>query len=149
MEFSPNEVRELVLADHAALRIRLELLRRAVREADTDRNPAALCDLLPSVLDQLSSHLELQDRVLAPVLQVIDAWGPERASRLGEEHAAQRAWIEESRLRLEQNRDDAGRLAVLARAMIERVEKHIAEEEDSVLCADILTDGVIQIDFGG
>lgn len=149
MELSPKEVREVILADHAALRVRLDLLRRAIRVADTSGDPSALMELLPSLLDHLSAHLALEDQLLAPTLKTIDAWGPEREKRLAEEHGAQREWIAECRRRLEATEGDTGELAVQALVMIGRIEEDMVHEEGDALGPHLLSDEVIHVDFGG
>ncbi|MBX3269397.1 MAG: hemerythrin domain-containing protein [Sandaracinaceae bacterium] len=149
MELSPREVREVVLADHAALRVRIELLRRAIGTAGVTGDPAALRELLPSFLDHLGAHLALEDQLLAPTLASIDAWGPERSRRLAEEHAAQRAWIAASRERLAATGGDASTLAAEALVMIARVEEDMAQEEQVALDPRLYDDGVIQVDFSG
>ena len=149
MELSPREVREVVLADHAALRVRIELVRRAIGVAGVTGDPAALRELLPSLLDHLAAHLALEDQLLAPTLASIDAWGPERSRRLAEEHGAQRAWIAAARARLAATGGDASALATEALEMIERVEADMTQEEHEALDLRLYDDGVIQIDFSG
>lgn len=149
MELSPKEVRELVLADHAALRVRLDLLERAVGAAERDGDPHQLRELLPSLLDHLSAHLDLEDQVLAPTLQTIDAWGPERAERLAKEHGEQREWIADCRAELVKNDGEVSQLATLALEMIDVIQADMDHEETSVLDPRLLTDEIIQIDFGG
>lgn len=139
----------MVLADHAALRVRLDLLRRAIRVADQDGDPSALMELLPSLLDHLSAHLALEDQILAPTLQTIDAWGPEREKRLAEDHGAQREWIRECRRQLEANAGDAAELATQALVMIGRIEEDMKDEEAEALGPHLLSDEVIQVDFSG
>jgi len=149
MELSPAEIRELVLADHSALRVRLELVRRAIRRADEQQDPNALLELLPSLIDHLSAHLDLEDQMLGPTLATIDAWGPERAKRLATEHAAQRKWLAEARAELNKNAVDLGSLSVQALVMIGRIEEDMEHEEKEVLDPRLLTDELIHIDFGG
>jgi len=149
MELSPKEVRELVLADHAALRVRLDLVKRAVTGAQEDGDPRQLRELLPSLLDHLSAHLDLEDQILAPTLKTIDAWGPERAERLDGEHRDQRAWIAGCRGELVKNEGDVSKLLDQAAEMIDRIEDDMDQEEKSVLDPRLLTDEIIQIDFGG
>lgn len=149
MELSPREVREVVLADHAALRVRLELLRRAIRVADQSGDASALLELLPSLLDHLSAHLALEDQLLGPTLATIDAWGPEREKRLRAEHQSQREWIKSSRAWLETHDDDASDVTTHALVMIGRIEEDMAHEEVEVLDPQLLTDAVIHVDFSG
>lgn len=146
---SPRQVRELVLADHAALRVRLELVRWAIRQADADADASALLDALPTLLDHLSAHLALEDQVLAPTLARIDAWGPEREKHLTREHTEQREWIERMRQSLVEHRDDVGRISTQAMVMIGRIEDDMRHEEASVLDPRLLTDDIVQVDFGG
>jgi len=149
MELSPNEVRELVLADHKALRVRLTLLRRAVINAQDKGDARALLEMLPSLLDHLGAHLDLEDQVLAPTLRTIDAWGEEREKRLADEHTEQRAWIGQSRANIERDREDLNQISARALTMIDRIEADMEHEEAHVLDPALMTDQVIYVDFGG
>ncbi len=149
MELSPNEVRDLVLADHAALRVRLGLLRRAVAVADERGDSGALLEMLPGLLDHLSAHLDLEDQILAPTLRTIDAWGPEREQRLSAEHAEQRAWIADCRAQLAVVGGDLESVSAQALMMIGRIEQDMDQEEAHVLDPKLMTDEIIYVDFGG
>ena len=149
MELSPNEVRDLVLADHEALRVRLSLLRRAVVVSDENGDAGALREMLPGLLDHLAAHLDLEDQILAPTLRTIDAWGAERERRLAAEHAEQRAWIAECRAQLAQSGDAPGSVSAQALMMIGRIEDDMEHEEEHVLDPKLMTDEIIYVDFGG
>ncbi|HLH28382.1 MAG TPA: hemerythrin domain-containing protein [Acidimicrobiales bacterium] len=87
----PSEVRAEVLAQHEALRSRLAAARLAAYEMLDGRPPApALRDEVLRLAVEMEVHLGFEERMLAPVLAALDAWGPERAERLRTEHAKQR-----------------------------------------------------------
>jgi pimeloyl-ACP methyl ester carboxylesterase len=77
----PNEVESLTLMDAFLPGI------GAWRDIYDDPNPLAVIALKSELL----AHLADEERLLEPILAVIDAWGSIRAALLGAEHAHQRA----------------------------------------------------------
>ncbi|MGF1466379.1 MAG: hemerythrin domain-containing protein [Sandaracinaceae bacterium] len=143
----PSQVREKILAEHAKLRTRIGELRAVLDEVG-DAAASTRDDLRRSVLDLLTAleaHIDHEDEVLLPTLRTIDAWGEERARRLGAEHAEQRTWIAEQRAKI-----GAGPIRVAAvRAFLDRLEKDMEVEEASSLSPDLLTEYPFPVDLGG
>jgi iron-sulfur cluster repair protein YtfE (RIC family) len=143
-ELLPSEVREKVLQEHAALREQIAAVRAAI-----DEGGDALLEAARALFDGLLRHLDSEDRILIPTLETIDAWGPQRAQRLRDEHAGQRRWVARTRERL--TSDPAALSAQLDRltTFLERLEKDMEEEESDELNADLLREYPFPVDMGG
>ncbi|HEX8952517.1 MAG TPA: hemerythrin domain-containing protein, partial [Polyangia bacterium] len=87
---SLERLRRQILAEHGEL-------RAAIAKVATAEEPARLALATNALCDLLADHLGHEDDELEPVLRTIDAWGPERARRLRDEHAAQRARLAQLR----------------------------------------------------
>src|SRR4051812_234805 len=88
----PAEVRRSVLEQHASLR---ELFARALEQtgaylrADKHVDATIVADLARELQRRFRAHLAFEERALAPILMVIDSWGPERVDDLLGEHERQ------------------------------------------------------------
>jgi hypothetical protein len=142
---NPSYVRERILEDHDALRQRLSEL-----EAATDAllvNNAIMShvgELALSLLVALTRHTELEDEILAPALQDIDAWGAIRAEQLLAHHQAQRADLREvSKLfELQPNAYDVARVI---NTLVRELRTDMEHEERDLLNADLLRDDVVAV----
>jgi hypothetical protein len=129
----PSDVRERIRADHAALRPLLcavgDLARR-VEAGEGSRVVASLRECGVALLERFAAHLELEERILLPVLR---AEGGVRAERLAREHHEQRLLLEYILGRLQ---DAARPSLVLGRELIGLVDvlmDDMADEEAGVL----------------
>lgn len=137
---SHERLRRQILAEHGEL-------RAAIAKVATAEEPARLALATNALCDLLEDHLAHEDEVLEPVLRTIDAWGPERARRLRDEHLQQRA-------RLAQLRRDVATAPALALArevqpFLEELLVDMAGEERDVLDPDLLRDDTVSVEFGG
>lgn len=148
MELMPSEVRDVVLSDHAALRARITLIKRALREAEGQGNEAPLRSLLPDLFAHLRSHLALEDRLLLPTLRSIDAWGPQREAAMVELHAQQRRWISDMSERMA-GAATALELVKQTKEIIDELERDMESEEKDALNEQLLRDDPISVEFGG
>jgi hypothetical protein len=145
----PGQVRELIMLEHVHLR---QLLHRTLAAARSvldgsvsDEEVEAMRALARAALTALVSHTELEDRILAPVLETIDAWGQVRATNLRQEHVAQRLALQ----RALQAVSEAGPASTaLLAASIEDVLldilRDMEREEDDVLSRELLSDEITQ-----
>lgn len=140
-ELLPSEVRERVLADHHRLRERIAKLRALIEGRDSDAVLAATRELLATLRD----HLDLEDEILLPTLETIDAWGPERRKRLAAEHAEQRRVIERAEKELG-TADEAG-LLIRVGELLDDLETDMKHEERQDLDPSLLTEIPIRVDF--
>lgn len=146
----PSRVRARVLEDHGVLRGHIAKVRAAAKAARGDAQEAqAFRSATLALLSALRDHLTLEDELLLPTLRTIDAWGPERAKRLEQEHEHQREVLEMT----ERELSDASRSIDEAVGRIEqfldRLEKDMALEEKTSLDEELLREYPIRTDFGG
>jgi Hemerythrin HHE cation binding domain len=90
-------------------------------------------------------HLAFEERRLAPILAVMDLWGPERVADLLSEHARQRAEMEALLEGIAQGWD-ADRVALTLRSLTADLLSDMAEEERGCLHAEILRWDVVEVD---
>jgi CBS domain-containing protein len=146
-QLSALEIRELVLSEHLHLR---QLIAHALDNARNvcagethEQDIRAMRNAARSVCTALIAHTELEDRLLAPLLETIDAWGPVRASQLRREHARQRLGLDRALLILEDETQ-----AVLAQAasiedLLRQIQEDIAQEETELLGSDVLKEELV------
>ena len=146
----PTQVRERVLADHDMLRAQIRSARELGQRAKDD--PAgfdAFAVAAGELLSALSKHLDLEDQILVPVLDGIDAWGPERARRLAEEHAGQREILRRTQIALGSQARQAIDIVRGMERFIERLEADMELEERTTLSDELFTAFPVPTDFGG
>jgi Hemerythrin HHE cation binding domain len=144
---SPAEVRELVLAQHQALR---RLLRSALDAAETESRaprPRSI-DLMRFTWElqrRFAAHLAFEERFMFPALREADSWGPQRVEMLTSEHAQQRqdlaalvALVGARGAALDISRS----LGAFCRALLVDME----EEEAGYVNRELLRDDVVAID---
>jgi iron-sulfur cluster repair protein YtfE (RIC family) len=134
---NPSEVRTQILAEHDRLRVLLSELEAA---ADRDALRRALGELLSS----LRNHVAREDEILVPALEAADAWGPQRAARIRENHEAQLRLLstwERAATGSLAPADLASRLAHFAAGLRD----DMASEEADLLRPDVLRDDVVAI----
>ena len=137
---SHERLRRQILAHHAELRAAIARVATAEEPAKLALATSALCDLV-------ADHLSYEDEALEPVLRAIDAWGPERARRLRQDHAEQRVRLAE--LRREVATAPALALAREVQPFLEALLADMAAEERDVLAPSLLRDDTITVEFGG
>jgi iron-sulfur cluster repair protein YtfE (RIC family) len=137
---SCERVRRQVLAEHGEL-------RTAIARVTNANHPTRLVLATSALLDLLSEHIGHEDQILEPLLRDIDAWGPERARRLREEHAAQRAEI--AKLRAELATAPPATLDWEVQHFVEQLVADMEHEEQDTLDASVLRDDCITVEFGG
>lgn len=135
-----ERLRRQILAEHVEL-------RAAIAKVATAEAPARLALATSALCDLLEDHLAFEDERLEPVLRSIDAWGPERARRLRQEHVAQRARMAE--LRREVATAPALALAREVQPFLEALLADMAAEEREVLDPNLLRDDTVSVEFGG
>ncbi len=143
----PATVRRQVLEQHAALRV---LLQEALDETTRGlRGESERLDEVASAARELHrrfhAHLAFEERALAPILAVIDLWGPERVADLLQEHARQRAELDTIVEGLEAGWD-LDRLSLTVRSLATDLLRDMAEEEQGLLEARALREELVDLD---
>ena len=92
MELSNEDRRRILRGQHVHLRKTIEAARTAASGAMAGKVSAGDLQLAVAALErELLAHLGEEERLLEPILERLDAWGPIRLSLLRAEHAHQRA----------------------------------------------------------
>lgn len=88
----PASVRDEVLDQHRQLRTLMTVLldRCTLDPGHEGASDRPLDDLVRDLNRSFGAHLLFEEQALAPVLAVVDHWGPERVRALHEDHARQR-----------------------------------------------------------
>jgi hypothetical protein len=148
---SPGAVRASILAQHRRIRSLLRALEEkathllassvpSLSERDHTRQLAlVLCSVM-------ASHIEFENRVLAPVLETVDAWGPVRAQRLREEHREQLELLRAYAHALEHAPHSGAELARSAWQLIALLRNDMEQEEAGVLNSGLLSDVAVAVD---
>ena len=141
----PATVRRNVLEQHTALR---ELLQRALEESTRGlrREGSGLSDLCAAARElhgRFHAHLAFEERALAPLLGIMDLWGPERVATLLAEHDRQRAEMNTILEGIEAGWD-AERIALTLRSLATDLLVDMEEEERGCLDAELLRQDAIE-----
>ena len=144
----PSEVRDRILRDHDELRRKLYAIERLAKEVGHDerRHVGPLRTSAERLLADLREHMRWEDRYLAPALEDSDAWGPERAEQLAEDHREQRNYLAGVIAELQDQVRPAAVLATHLLELVRRVLRDMEEEEAFFLDPDVLRDDVVGID---
>lgn len=130
-----NRVRRRILSDHEHLRGLLdEVDQQALRVAKgAEEGVGMLRALGLQLLTQLSEHLAVEDRYLAPALRRAGPAGCERAEQLGADHREQRVLLDYILAGLRDQSRPAAVLAAEWRSLVELLLEDMAQEELTML----------------
>lgn len=144
----PSEVRDRVLHDHEGLRELIQRVESLAREVAGGERPQVGClrEAAEKLLTTLLRHMDWEDRQLVPALADSDAWGPERARRLSEEHVEQREFLRGVIEGLQDQTRPAVALAASLTDLARRLRADMEDEESFFLDPDVLRDDVVGID---
>ena len=144
--------RAVLLAQHKRLRELIvdvgDAATNVLESSDAGIQPHA-ADLTNAVrifVEELRLHLASEEELLGPVLERLDAWGPERLEILRLEHAHQRAVLQALR-----NDWTLGprEMARRARSLVADVAMDMEAEERDLLSEALLRDDPIVLDQSG
>jgi len=92
VDVSNEERRRILREQHSHLRQTIETARRAATESLEGKGSSGELQRAVGALErELLAHLDTEERLLEPILEGLDAWGPIRLALLRAEHAHQRA----------------------------------------------------------
>jgi hemerythrin-like domain-containing protein len=148
-ELLPSEVRTRVLRDHEKLRTLIAKLREDAKRVRGGGDVEPFSKIAQELLTALKAHLDLEDEILMPTLETIDAWGPERAKRLAAEHQNQRAIVEQTEKVLAAPGPEPVETVARMEQFVDRLEKDMELEEKTSLDEELLREFPIRTDFGG
>ena len=138
-----SEVATRILAEHALLRPILKetkfLAERVANGEEGARAPLRAFALM--LYEKLVAHLDLEDRILAPVVLGISGWGPSLHAEMMLEHACQRAHLQGSIAGLRTGTISEERLAESIHVFVQSLMREMdAEERRLLLRSDLLAD---------
>lgn len=145
------DARERILAEHALLRglmTDLASLGRAVVHDEKLRPDVRRA--LAKLRAELERHLRFEETMLVPLLRDADAWGSVRVESMTKEHAEHHAVL----LALSEDAGEGIRtVETLSDEMawfVQSLERHMREEEATLLSEEALGDGsIVRDEIGG
>ena len=140
------KIRKTILVEHEGLRTNLasiEALLDKVSEGDVPARQTAH-QQLTSLLQTFLRHIEHEEKILQPVLEKIDAWGPQRKAAMDEEHKLQRALV--MQLTSINPAYDPATWARDVRIFSKDLLLDMADEEKTCLSPNVLHDDVVVVD---
>jgi iron-sulfur cluster repair protein YtfE (RIC family) len=140
------KIRKIILVEHDGLRLSLraiEDLLDKVAAGDVEARKSAHGQLI-ALLQTFLRHIEHEERILQPVLAVIDAWGPQRKAAMDEEHAMQRDLV--TQLTTIDPAGDPAAWAREVRIFTKDLLMDMADEEKTCLSPNVLRDDVVVVD---
>lgn len=146
MTMDNAKIRKIILVEHEGLRGGLRSIEALLGKHESG-DPAALAiahQELKNFVTGFLRHIEHEERILEPVLAVIDAWGPQRKQAMDEEHAMQRELVG----RLAKMEPSSNVVAWLheVRTFMTDLYKDMADEERTCLSPNVLRDDVVVVD---
>ena len=142
---SHDHKRQILRAQHGVLRELIAGMRQlAIEVQAAPAKSAPLAEQLVRLRVNIEVHMLDEEAFLAPILERLDAWGPQRLQLLRTEHAHQRALLEVlcSNLAERTPAELARRALVLATDLLE----DMAAEESGLLDPGVLTDDMVSVD---
>lgn len=138
-----SEVATRILREHALLRPILKetkfLAERVAKGEQGARAPLRAFALM--LYEKLVAHIDLEDRILAPVVRNISGWGTSLHTEMMVEHAHQRAQLQGSIAGLRTGAIPEERLAESIHGFVESLMREMdAEERRLLLRSDLLAD---------
>ncbi|MEW5743516.1 MAG: hemerythrin domain-containing protein [Myxococcota bacterium] len=134
-----RDLRKQLLEQHAEIR---RLVAQVEGALDERLSAAELTARLDALKAAVVAHNQVEAHALEPILEHIDAWGPDRVKALVGEHRAEH---EDVLTHLGAGTAaDGGRL----KALLAELVAHLAQEEKTLLTEKLLRDDVIQLDAG-
>jgi hypothetical protein len=145
---TPSELRQAVLAQHVVIAELLDEVESAARRVQGGDGSllGRLRERGRELHARMAEHLDFEDRFLVPVVRDVDAWGPERARAISEEHADQRELLAFVLSRLEDRDSPVQLLAEQLRNFAGALRDDMHYEEQAVLNENLLRDDVVVID---
>ncbi len=131
-----QKIRQSLLAQHDELRrLMTDIEASIARKSPID----VVSRKVATLSDAMEQHMRLEESRLGPILESIDAWGPERVQSMLAEH-------EEEHLALREGLTvRPGSEAALV-AALEGIRAHMIKEEREMLREDLLKDDVVLVD---
>jgi len=132
----PAQVRAELLGEHFELRGRIEQTREVLR-SDTD--PEALGGVAGRLADALLAHARHEEQALRTITESLPARVPGRDAVMDERHVAEHARLVGVLRDASATPDEEIRKARIG-DVLDQLESHMADEEETLLGEDLLSD---------
>jgi iron-sulfur cluster repair protein YtfE (RIC family) len=143
---SLQEIRESILTAHAWLREQIERLHALAKiELESQGPDHQIRSKIVDFCDALRGHIDVEEELLRPVLQQLDAWGDARVERLEEDHRQQRLRIAQIRHLARDMSFSLLDLAGVCKEFLEELEMDMQREERDILAEDIFRDDALSV----
>jgi hypothetical protein len=140
-----SDIRQELLAQHASLKSMAVSVRNVAMSPPSPTACSELAGLLYALGDGIDAHNAREEHLLGDVLPTVDTWGSVRAARMDEHHRKEHRRIAD-RVRAAADLADFTAIVQAALPAIEELLEHMREEEEEVLCEDVLRDDIVSID---
>jgi iron-sulfur cluster repair protein YtfE (RIC family) len=146
MSLDNSKIRKIVLVEHEGLRGSMRSIEALLPLVSAGEKEALVTaqSQLKDLLNTFVRHIEHEERILRPVLEVIDAWGEVRRARMDQEHSEQRPLV--MRLAAIDPSPDPQTWAREVDEFIKMLRVDMADEEKTCLSPNVLRDDVVVVD---
>ncbi|MCC6334786.1 MAG: hemerythrin domain-containing protein [Myxococcales bacterium] len=134
-----RDLRKQLLEQHAQIR---RLVGQVEAGLDARLGAGEVTGRLDALKAAVVAHNQLEAHALEPILECIDAWGPQRVKALVGEHRAEHEGV------LTHLGESAAKDGAKLRTLLAELVAHLAQEEKTLLTEKLLRDDVIQLDAG-
>lgn len=131
---SLSDTRDVLLAQHANIRLIIEMVREVCDSLPIDRGRLTL--VLERLIEAVQTHNQSEEEALKNVLPGLDAFGAVRKGVMIAEHAAEHTELRETLIAC-RGKDSTETLAAIL-TLMDRLASHMQHEEDLFLNAKIL-----------
>jgi DUF438 domain-containing protein len=142
---TPSQIRAELLGQHAGLRVLMQEAREAIARGSPRDD---LRDCVQRLATALRAHNRREETLLREIIRKVDAWGPARAEIMDESHVDEHLELLAALLGTNGASDAASAGKGVAH-VLERLEAHIAREEEVLLAEDVLRDDDVVIEYFG
>jgi acetoin utilization protein AcuB len=145
---APDQVRSVVLSEHAHLRSLLDVTEAAAQRilkggGFEERTVDVLREQARHLFTAMSAHIELENRVLVPAIRKVDAFGSVHADRMLEEHADQQRTLKGILMQLDDASQPSAAVAAAVARLVQQLRCDMDAEEDALVNSDLLRDDMI------
>lgn len=142
------EILERIRRERDVLRRRVEDAVELARRVLSGENPsdADLHRCAEALQRAMLHYIDLEDELLPQVLRNVDAWGPARVEQMRREHAERRRTLQRVVEALDARPHDHVLAAGLLCELAAQVLVALADEDDHLLCEDVLEPPIVRTD---
>jgi hypothetical protein len=134
-----SQIREILLAEHAHLRERMDDVRSVAVQTRGRERRIALRAAVERLAHELHEHTLNEERILRGLLRSVDAWGPVREEIMDQRHLAEHRELAAAAVEAIVVSDASVESGILS-GILDRILEHMAVEEVVLLGDDVMGD---------